>query len=98
MFTVETLANGYKAVRKAPVVAVIARVADDPMFLILGADELAAFPHWKDPDGIIKRARIVGYPRTKESSTKIRDRIGGANFNPREIPGKVLKTAVIFLR
>lgn len=71
---------------------------DDSLFLILGADELVAFPHWKDPDGIIKRARIVGYPRTKESSTKIRDRIGGANFNPGEIPGKVLKTAVIFLR
>jgi len=38
MFTVETLANGYKAVRKAPVVAVIARVVGSRCFVFLRHD------------------------------------------------------------
>ena len=30
---------------------------DDPLFLI-GADEFAAFPGWKDPAGVLARARV----------------------------------------
>lgn len=40
---------------------------DDPVFLI-GADEFAAFPAWKDPDAVLELARLgvasrPGYPR-----------------------------------
>lgn len=39
----------------------------DPVFLI-GADELAAFPTWKEPDEVLELARLAvatrpGYPR-----------------------------------
>jgi nicotinate-nucleotide adenylyltransferase len=30
---------------------------DDPVFLV-GADEFAAFPAWKDPDGVLELARV----------------------------------------
>jgi nicotinate-nucleotide adenylyltransferase len=41
----------------------------DPLFLI-GADEFADFPTWKDPDGVLERARLAvatrpGYPRER---------------------------------
>jgi nicotinate-nucleotide adenylyltransferase len=41
----------------------------DPLFLI-GADEFVDFPTWKDPDGVIERARLAvatrpGYPRER---------------------------------
>jgi nicotinate-nucleotide adenylyltransferase len=40
---------------------------DDPVFLI-GADEFCAFLTWKDPEGVLERARLAvatrpGYPR-----------------------------------
>jgi nicotinate-nucleotide adenylyltransferase len=41
----------------------------DPLFLI-GADEFSDFPTWKDPDGVLERARLAvatrpGYPRER---------------------------------
>lgn len=41
----------------------------DPLFLI-GADEFADFPTWKDPDGVLERALLAvatrpGYPRER---------------------------------
>jgi nicotinate-nucleotide adenylyltransferase len=41
----------------------------DPLFLI-GADEFADFPEWKDPDGVLDLARVAvamrpGYPRER---------------------------------
>ena len=41
----------------------------DPVFLI-GADEFCDFPTWKDPDGVLARARLAvatrpGYPRER---------------------------------
>jgi nicotinate-nucleotide adenylyltransferase len=44
----------------------------DPLFLI-GADEFVDFPTWKDPDGVIERARLAvatrpGYPRERLDS------------------------------
>ena len=41
----------------------------DPLFLI-GADEFCDFPTWKDPEGVIARARLAvatrpGYPRER---------------------------------
>lgn len=41
----------------------------DPLFLI-GADQFADFPTWKDPDGVLERARLAvatrpGYPRER---------------------------------
>jgi nicotinate-nucleotide adenylyltransferase len=43
------------------------RRLDDPLFLI-GADEFADFPTWKDPKGVLEQARLAvatrpGYPR-----------------------------------
>jgi nicotinate-nucleotide adenylyltransferase len=35
-----------------------ARQLDDPV-LILGADELAAFPGWKEPDAVLELARLA---------------------------------------
>lgn len=45
------------------------RTWDDPVFLI-GADQFAEFPTWKDPEGVLERARIgvamrPGYPLEK---------------------------------
>ena len=42
---------------------------DDPLFLI-GADEFCDFPTWKDPEGVVARARLAvatrpGYPRER---------------------------------
>ena len=42
---------------------------DDPVFLI-GADEFAAFPAWKEPDAVLELARLgvasrPGYPRER---------------------------------
>ena len=37
--------------------ALEARGLDDPIFLV-GADELAAFPAWKDPDRVLELARL----------------------------------------
>jgi nicotinate-nucleotide adenylyltransferase len=42
---------------------------DDPVFLI-GADEFAAFPTWKEPDAVLELARLgvasrPGYPRER---------------------------------
>jgi nicotinate-nucleotide adenylyltransferase len=42
---------------------------DDPFFVI-GADELAAFPSWREPDAVLELARLAvatrpGYPRTE---------------------------------
>jgi nicotinate-nucleotide adenylyltransferase len=41
----------------------------DPLFLI-GADEFCDFPTWKDPEGVLERARLAvatrpGYPRER---------------------------------
>jgi len=41
----------------------------DPIFLI-GADEFSDFPAWKDPEGVLARARLAiatrpGYPRDR---------------------------------
>jgi nicotinate-nucleotide adenylyltransferase len=41
----------------------------DPVFII-GADEFCDFPDWKDPDGVLDRARLAvatrpGYPRAR---------------------------------
>jgi nicotinate-nucleotide adenylyltransferase len=42
---------------------------DDPVFLV-GADQLIAFPGWKEPDEVLRRARLgvgtrPGYPRER---------------------------------
>jgi nicotinate-nucleotide adenylyltransferase len=45
----------------------------DPIFVI-GADEFADFPRWKDPDGVLQHIRLgvasrPGYPRERLDST-----------------------------
>lgn len=35
----------------------------DDLYFILGADSLADFPHWKDPQEILRLATIVVFPR-----------------------------------
>jgi nicotinate-nucleotide adenylyltransferase len=46
---------------------------DDPLFLI-GADEFLQFPHWKEPAGVLRLARLAvatrpGYPRERLEET-----------------------------
>ncbi len=44
----------------------------DSVFLILGEDEVRSFGGWKNPSRIIRLASVIGYPRTQESSSRIR--------------------------
>ena len=49
---------------------------DDPVFLI-GADEFAAFPGWKEPDAVLELARLgvasrPGYPRERLEGVRAR--------------------------
>ena len=37
--------------------------APEELFLILGEDALADLPHWRDPEGIAREARLVVAPR-----------------------------------
>jgi nicotinate-nucleotide adenylyltransferase len=43
---------------------------DDELLLALGADNLAGFPRWKDPAGILARARLIVYPRSGVKPTR----------------------------
>ena len=37
---------------------------DDDLFFIIGADTLSDLPNWKDPEGVLKLATLVVFPRT----------------------------------
>lgn len=45
------------------------------LFWIIGEDNVADLPRWKDWETLKTRVRFVTYPRTPESSTEIRRRL-----------------------
>lgn len=45
------------------------------LFWIIGEDNVADLPRWKDWETLRTRVRFVPYPRTPESSTEIRRRL-----------------------
>ena len=44
-------------------------------FYVIGEDNIAGLPRWKDWETLKTRVRFVSYPRTRESSTEIRRRL-----------------------
>ncbi len=57
------------------VLAAEARFPDATLFYIIGEDNVAALPQWKDWDLLSRKCTFVPYPRTRESSTEIRCRL-----------------------
>ena len=45
------------------------------LYFILGEDSVAGLPKWKEWDELRTLAKFVSFPRTRESSTEIRQRI-----------------------
>lgn len=43
------------------------------LYFIIGEDSVEGLPRWKDIDQLRQMCEFVSYPRTKESSTEIRD-------------------------
>ena len=52
-----------------------ARFPGAALFYIIGEDNVAALPQWKDWDLLNRKCTFVPYPRTRESSTEIRRRL-----------------------
>ncbi len=52
--------------------AAAARFPGAAFFYVIGEDNIAGLPRWKDWETLKTRARFVSYPRTRESSTEIR--------------------------
>ena len=50
-----------------------ARGQDNEYFLLLGFDEAADFPSWRDPDGILEEVTVVVAPRVGCESATIKD-------------------------
>ena len=61
-YTVDTL----KQLRGLP------EYAEAEMHLIIGMDSLAAFLHWREPESIIRLARLLVYPRLEASPQSVR--------------------------
>ena len=57
------------------VIAAEARFPGAKFFYIIGEDNLAWLPKWKDADLLRQKCTFVPYPRTRESSTEIRRRL-----------------------
>ena len=52
-----------------------ARFPGAKLFYVIGEDNVAGLPGWKDWDELQARCTFVPYPRTRESSTEIRSRL-----------------------
>ena len=52
-----------------------ARFPGATFFYVIGEDNIAGLPRWKDWETLKTRVRFVSYPRTRESSTEIRRRL-----------------------
>ena len=58
-----------------------ARFPGATFFYVIGEDNIAGLPRWKDWETLKTRVRFVSYPRTRESSTEIRRRlVAGASI------------------
>lgn len=64
------------------------------ILFFIGADSADDLPRWKDYDELRKLCRFVTYPRTAESSTEVRARLGRGEA----IDGLVPATVALFLR
>ena len=57
---------------------------DADFFLIIGLDSLFDFPRWKDPDGILRRARLLVAPREADGRQIPESLTGKYEFLPFE--------------
>jgi len=57
------------------VLAAEARFSGAKLFYVIGEDNVADLPKWKDWDELRVRCTFVPYPRTRESSTEVRRRL-----------------------
>jgi nicotinate-nucleotide adenylyltransferase len=55
--------------------AVKAQNPDAELFYIIGEDNIAGLPLWREADTLATLCRFITFPRTRESSTEIRRRI-----------------------
>ncbi len=67
------------------------------IYFIIGEDSVEGLPRWKDYDELKKLVEFKAYPRTKESSTEIRDLFekGKVVLNPEEKVVKVVKDGLV---
>jgi nicotinate-nucleotide adenylyltransferase len=52
------------------------RSPDDELFLILGGDQAAALPRWKDPEEVMSLAAVAVFERAEEVRDQITARLG----------------------
>ena len=73
--------------------AAMARFPGASFFWIIGEDNIAGLPKWKDWETLQTLCRFIAYPRTRESSTEIRRRLlvgeSVAEFLPKSIADKL---------
>jgi nicotinate-nucleotide adenylyltransferase len=78
------------------------RAFDDPLLLI-GADQLADFPGWKEPDAVLERARLAvatrpGYPcarlETVLAELPRRDRVELFEIEPHDVSSREIRSRV----
>ena len=67
------------------------------LFFILGEDSVAGLPRWKDIDELKKLCTFKAYPRTRESSSAIREAFAAAGVteNPDAALAKVVREGVL---
>jgi len=79
-----------------------ARRFDDPLFLI-GADQLAAFPTWKEPEAVLELARLgvatrPGYPRERLERALDelgrRDRVELFEIEPHDLSSREIRARI----
>jgi nicotinate-nucleotide adenylyltransferase len=76
---------------------------EDPLFLI-GADEFCDFPTWKDPEGVLRQARLAvatrpGYPRERLDAVleqlSLPDRVLFFEIDPLPISSREIRERVV---
>ncbi len=67
------------------------------LYFIIGEDSVEGLPRWKDYEELRKIVEFKSYPRTKESSTEIRELFekGKVVLNPEEKVVKVVKDGLV---
>lgn len=53
------------------------RSPDDELFLILGGDQAAALPHWREPERVLELATVAAFERTFDERGEIATRLEG---------------------
>ena len=67
------------------------------LFFIIGEDSVEGLPRWKDADELAKLVSFKTYPRTKESSTEIRELFAAnkVTYNPDSKLAATVRTGVV---